>query len=109
MLNIFKKEFAKGAIDSLFSVNKIQTRFYRNDGSPVNHNPQNLIPTQELESWYEENSNFYIFTPESFRKNNSRIGSKPYLYVSPKIEAIDIDEEEDWNIAEELMFSRMNR
>ena len=108
-LNIFKKKFAKGEIDSLFSVNKIQTRFYRNDGSPINHNPKKLIPTQELESWYEENSNFYIFTPESFKKNNSRIGNKPYLYVSPKNESIDIDEEEDWNIAEELMFSRINR
>ena len=108
-INIFKTKLAKGEIDSLFSVNKIQTRFYRNDGSPVNHNPQDLVPTQELESWYEENSNFYIFTPESFRKNNSRIGSKPYLYVSPKNESIDIDEEEDWNIAEELMFSRINR
>ena len=40
----------------------MQTRFYRFDGSPVNHDPKNLIPTQNLESWYEENSNFlYIY------------------------------------------------
>ena len=108
-IQVFKSKHHKGEIDSLFSVNKMQTRFYRFDGSPVNHDPKNLIPTQNLESWYEENSNFYIFTTESFNRNKSRIGDKPYLFVSPKSESIDIDEKEDWNFAEELMFSKIYR
>ena len=108
-IKLFKTKSLKKEIDSLFSVNKIQTRFYKNDGTPINHDPDKLIPTQELEAWFEENSNFYIFTPDSFKDNNSRIGKKPFLYVSPKIESIDIDEEEDWTIAEELMFSKVSR
>lgn len=47
--------------DSLFTVNKIQTRFYREDCSAVNHDPDNLIRTQDLEPWFEENSCLFTF------------------------------------------------
>ena len=83
-------------------MNRFQTRFYRGDSSPVNHDPDNLIPTQDLEPWFEENSNLYLFTADSFRKTNARIGRNPILFESPKIESVDIDEEEDWAIAESL-------
>src|SRR5690606_17465722 len=63
-LGTFVEAQATGKADSLFTVDKVQTRFYRADCSPVNHDPDNLIPTQELEPWYEENSNLYIFTAE---------------------------------------------
>ncbi len=42
---------AAGEADSLFTVDKVQTRFYRADCSPVNHDPDNLIPTQNLEAY----------------------------------------------------------
>lgn len=85
--------------DSLFTVNRFQARFYRADGSPVNHDPGNLIPTQELEPWYEENSNLYIFTGESFAKTKARIGERPMMMETPRNESIDIDEVEDWKVA----------
>ncbi|WP_211227228.1 acylneuraminate cytidylyltransferase family protein [Saccharospirillum impatiens] len=88
---------AKG--DSLFSVNKIQTRFYRKDCSPVNHDPQNLIPTQNLEPWFEENSNLYLFTKDSFSKTNARIGANPKMMVTPAFESTDIDTPDDWDMA----------
>ena len=85
--------------DSLFTVDKVQTRFYRADASPVNHDPDNLIPTQELEPWYEENSNLYIFTRESFASTGARIGKKPLMYQGPIFESIDIDTPDDWDFA----------
>lgn len=85
--------------DSLFTVNKIQTRFYREDGSAINHDPNNLIRTQDLEPWFEENSNLYIFTRNSFAQTNARIGKKPMMLTVPRMEAIDIDEPEDWDFA----------
>lgn len=85
--------------DSLFTVNKVQSRFYRGDMSPINHDPANLVRTQDLEPWYEENSCLYIFTAESFRKTNARIGEKPMMYATPLLESIDIDEPEDWELA----------
>src|SRR3546814_1280961 len=77
--------------DSLFTVDKVQSRFYRADCSPVNHDPDNLVRTQDLEPWFEENSNLYIFTGDSFAATNARIGRKPMMYEGPQFESIDID------------------
>lgn len=85
--------------DSLFTVDKIQTRFYREDVTAVNHDPDNLLRTQDLEAWYEENSNLYIFTRDSFAKTSARIGKQPMMYETPKFESIDIDEPADWDFA----------
>lgn len=95
----FQTAQSEGAADSLFTVDKIQTRFYRADCSPVNHDPDNLVRTQDLEPWFEENSNLYIFTRDSFAKTNARIGKQPMLFESPKFESIDIDTPEDWDFA----------
>lgn len=92
----------RGEADSLFTVNKFQTRFYDVDCNPINHDPDNLIPTQELTPWYEENSNLYIFTRDSFESTNARIGVSPIFYETRKIESADIDDPEDWTIAESL-------
>jgi len=92
-----------GSHDSIFSVTKMQTRLYKSDGAPFNHNPQELLRTQDLEPLYEENSNFYIFTKESFfASGGKRIGVKPLMFEVDKIEAVDIDEPQDFVIAEAL-------
>lgn len=95
----FREAKAAGNADSLFTVDKVQTRFYRADCTPVNHDPDNLIPTQHLEPWFEENSNLYIFTRDSFSKTNARIGKQPMMYEGPFFESIDIDTPADWDFA----------
>lgn len=97
---------SSGAADSLFGVTKFQTRFYKSDGAPINHDPNHLIRTQDLEPWYEENSCIYIFDKNSFRTTNARIGLKPLLFEIPKLEAIDIDEKEDWFLASAVAHGR---
>ncbi len=96
----YKEGMLSGKNDSLFTVDLIQTRFYRADGSAVNHDPDNLIRTQDLEPWFEENSNLYIFTKESFLSTGARIGRSPILYNNPRFESIDIDDLADWDFAE---------
>ena len=89
--------------DSIFSVTKIQTRFYDKNGNPFNHDPKELLRTQDLEPLFEENSGFYIFTKESFKNaDHKRIGLRPLMFEIDKIEAIDIDEPSDFIIAETL-------
>lgn len=89
--------------DSVFSVTRWQTRLYFEDVSPINHNPKELIRTQDLTPVYEENSNFFIFTKQSFADSGKkRIGVNPGMFPVNKIEALDIDEEEDFLIAEQL-------
>lgn len=105
-LESFEAEMRNGTADSLFSVTKRQMRFYRQDGSAVNHDPDNLIRTQDLEPWFEENSCLYIFSSNSFRTTNARIGKMPKLFEISKIEAADIDDQEDWLIAEAIAKSQ---
>lgn len=88
--------------DSLFSVNEYKSRFYMYDGAPVNHDPENLIRTQDLQPMYEENSCLYVFTKESFKKKGRRIGVKPFMFVTPSIESTDIDDEFTFRMAELL-------
>lgn len=89
--------------DSLFSVTRLQTRLYWEDGRPVNHNPDELLRTQDLPPVFEENSNFYIFSREAFSGNqHKRIGKRPVMYEIPKLEAVDIDYPEDFELAETL-------
>jgi len=88
--------------DSLFTVNKIQTRFYRENCTAVNHDPDNLLRTQDLEPWYEENSCLFYFTKESFLKTNARIGKKPLMLITPPLESLDIDEPHDWDMVAAL-------
>ena len=87
-------------IDSLFSVNLIQERYYDSAAKPINHDPNNLVRTQDLEPWFKENSNLYLFTKASFMKTKARIGEKPMMLVTPANESIDIDNPDDWDLAE---------
>lgn len=89
--------------DSLFSVTRHQTRFYDRDARPINHDPDNLIPTQDLEPWFEENSCYYFFNPDSFAKTQARIGRTPIMHETPPGEDVDIDEWRDWYLAEAIM------
>lgn len=89
--------------DSLFSVTCHQARLYWQDGQPINHNPRELLRTQDLHPVYEENSNLYIFSRTSFSQSgNRRIGLKPQMFEMDKLEAVDIDQELDFRLAEAL-------
>lgn len=98
-ISMYLDKVKQDEADSLFTVDKIQTRFYKEDCSPVNHDPDNLVRTQDLEPWFEENSNLYIFSRESFAKTNARIGKKPTMFETPRFESIDIDDQDDWELA----------
>jgi CMP-N-acetylneuraminic acid synthetase len=89
--------------DSLFSVTRWQTRLYFQDGRAINHNPLELIQTQDLPPVYEDNSCLYLFTRENLAKKKHRIGDKPFMFEIDKSEAWDIDEELDFEITDFLM------
>jgi CMP-N-acetylneuraminic acid synthetase len=89
--------------DSLFSVTRLQTRLYFQDGRAINHDPTVLIQTQDLPPIYEENSCLYIFTRETLLKRHHRIGEKPLMFEMDAGEAWDIDEELDFTITDFLL------
>jgi CMP-N-acetylneuraminic acid synthetase len=104
-VSFYKKNVNDNKYDTVFSVNELKTRLYDKDLKPINHNPDELIRTQDLDRIYEENSNFYIFNANSFQLTNGRIGKKPLPFVmeSNRIESLDIDDPKDWEFAEALI------
>lgn len=92
--------------DSLFSVTRLQTRLWDQLSRPVNHNAAILLRTQDLPPIYEENSCLYIFTGDTLRQRHNRIGERPLLFDVERLEAMDIDEELDFKVAEFLYRER---
>ena len=89
--------------DSLFSVTRLQTRLYFQDGRAINHDPSVLIQTQDLPPVYEENSCLYIFTRDNLIQRHHRIGASPWMFEIDAEEAWDIDEELDFAITDFLL------
>lgn len=92
--------------DSLFSVTRLQRRLWDSDGRPVNHDPAQLLRTQDLTPVYEENSCLYIFSRNNLESRRNRIGKRPLMFEIERIESWDIDEEQDFHIAELLYSTR---
>lgn len=93
--------------DSLFSVTRISTRLWDRDTKPINHDPDVLLQTQDLPPIYEENSCLYIFSAEKLRARRNRIGETPLMFEMSPDEALDIDDESDFLIADLLMQHRL--
>ena len=95
--------------DSLFSVTRLQTRLYDKDGKAINHNPKELLQTQDLPPVYEENSCMYLFTRENLIAKQHRIGDRPLMFEVDAAEAWDIDEELDFAITDFLLTQQKNK
>ena len=92
--------------DTLFSVTRLQTRLWDVLSRSINHNPSILLRTQDLPPVYEENSCIYIFTPNTLKERHNRIGERPLMFEIDRTEAVDIDEELDFKVAEFLYLDR---
>jgi len=95
--------------DSLFSVTRLQTRLYDQNGRAINHDPEVLIQTQDLPPVYEENSCLYIFTRKNLLRRHHRIGEKPMMFEIEAEEAWDIDAELDFEICNFLLSRLKNK
>ena len=103
---ISRLENSLDEFDSLFSVTRLQTRLYNSKFQPVNHDPQVLLRTQDLPPMFEENSNIYLFSASQIAEGR-RFGDRPLLFEMDPLEAVDIDEEHDFVLAETLQRLRL--
>ena len=97
-----------GEYDSAFSAERIQT-FAWWQGKPLNYSLEHIPRTQDLEPIYIETSAFFIFRGEVWRNQRRRIGSKPYIAVTDRIESMDIDNPDDFKLAEAIVAAGLNR
>ena len=104
-INTFFKNISQH--DSLFGVTRLQTRLWDQEGHPVNHDPSILLRTQDLPPIFEENSCIYLFSKEMLLERGNRLGEHPMMFEISPNEALDIDEELDFILAETI-FRQLN-
>lgn len=95
-----------GKNDSAFSAKKIQEFLWRDD-KPFNYALDNIPRTQDLPPLYAETCGFYIYRSNIITNFHRRIGFKPYIVEVGEIESIDIDEAEDFEIADAIYNFKM--
>jgi len=97
-----------GEYDSSFAAKKLQDFLWK-DGKPFNYQLDAIPRTQDLEPLYEETSGFYIYTSDVIKNMNRRIGDNPYIVEVSEIESVDIDEAEDFEIADAIHYYSLHK
>ena len=93
------KSVANDGYDSSFAAKKVQDFLWK-DGKPFNYDLTSIQRTQDLPIIYQETSGFYIYKSEVIKHLCRRIGDKPFIVEVSEIEGIDIDENDDFLIAD---------
>lgn len=96
------EKVVSGEYDSAFCAVKIQDYLWR-DGEPLNFDATNVPRSQDLKPIYRETSGIYVFTKEVYQKCHRRIGLKPFVKEVSFKEAVDINNPEDFKLAEALL------
>lgn len=91
--------------DSLLTVTRHQKRLYNAQMNPINHDPSERKRTQDLPPIYEDNSNIYVYRRKLYQKDDHQVGAvpvgeNPLAYEMDEIEAIDIDVQSEFELAE---------
>lgn len=89
----------RGNYDSAFCAQKIQDYLWLN-GKPLNFDAKNVPRSQDLTPIYRETSGIYVIPIKTWNKTNQRIGDNPFIADVTFKESIDINNPEDFRLAE---------
>jgi len=89
--------------DSVLTGVRSKRFFWTDAGEPVNYDFANRPRRQDFDGWLMENGAFYINTVGNILKHRNRLSGRVAVYEMPEYSAVEIDEEDDWLIAEKLM------
>lgn len=98
-LEKLKKEDA----DSLLTCVRTKRFFWDEEGTPYNYDYKKRPRRQDFDGLMMENGAFYINKIENIKKDKNRISGKIAIFEMEEFTAVEIDEEDDWLIAEKLM------
>lgn len=95
----FNKLISSEKYDSCFTAIENHS-FYWFAGTPINYRPGILPRSQDMKPVVEETTGLYGISRQSLKRYRCRIGKNPYIHFVSKFEAVDINTEEDFKIAE---------
>ncbi|KAA8606648.1 acylneuraminate cytidylyltransferase family protein [Salipiger aestuarii] len=102
----YRSEVIEGPKDSLMSVTRIQQFLWDDHLKAITNCDRSINPwpnTQDLTPLYEINHAFYISSRLNYLRLHDRIGIDPALFVSEGLKKYDIDWEDDFIIAQNLI------
>lgn len=95
--------FKSGNYDSVLSCAKVKRFFWNENGKPINYDYKRRPRRQDFKGSLVENGAIYISKVENVLNYKNRISGKIGVYEMPEFTSIELDENEDWIIAESLM------
>jgi N-acylneuraminate cytidylyltransferase len=89
--------------DSLLSCVRVKRFLWNDNKEPINYDFKNRPRRQDFKGVLIENGAFYINSVSNIIKFKNRLSGKISIYEMEEYKYIEIDEEDDWIIAESLM------
>ena len=90
--------------DSLLTCIRTKRFFWDKNANPINYDFINRPRRQDFDGLFMENGAFYINSIENIKKDKNRLSGKIAIYEMEEFTAVEIDEEDDWLIAEKMMY-----
>lgn len=97
------EKFNRDNLDSLLSCVSFKRFLWTKESKPINYDFKNRLKRQDFEGQFLENGAFYISKVKSILKFQNRLSGKIGIYEMPEYTGIEIDEKDDWLIAEKIM------
>lgn len=97
--------------DSLLTCVRVKRFLWNDNNEPINYNFKKRPRRQEFSGVLIENGAFYINSVSNIISSRNRLSGKISIYEMEEYKYIEIDEDDDWIIAESLMkkYSKTNK
>lgn len=93
--------------DSLLTCVRTKRFYWNEDGTPYNYDYRSRPRRQDFDGMMMENGAFYINTIANIKKDQNRLSGKVAIHEMEEFTSVEIDEEDDWIIAEKLMYKHI--
>jgi len=90
--------------DSLLTCIRTKRFIWNGDGTTLNYDYKNRPRRQDFDGLLMENGAFYINSIQNIKQYQNRLSGEIAIYEMEEYTAVEIDEEDDWIIAEKLMY-----
>ena len=100
-------QYKKEKADSLLTCVRLKRFYWSDNGVPINYDFTNRPRRQDFAGLLTENGAFYISRVDKIKQYKNRLNGKISIYEMDDYAATEIDEEDDWVIAEQLMYKHV--
>jgi YrbI family 3-deoxy-D-manno-octulosonate 8-phosphate phosphatase len=97
------EQFKAEKADSLLTCCRLKRFIWNEQGQPINYDPALRPRRQDFKGTLVENGAFYISTVNRILQSKNRLSGKIAIYEMPEYTFTELDEPEDWVLAEAIM------